>query len=242
MRGRVISICISAAALGLTAPLPASAFFGGVGGVVIDPTNLVQNTNSAINTLQQINNQIRQLQNEAQMLIDSADNLARLDQSSIDELHRILERIDGLMKQGDDLTYEVATSEQRYEEEFPESYSNLTNQEIVVQAMDQWKMARRSFGNAIRVQSGIVTSIAESKETLTRIVSQSQEAAGNLEVNQAGNQLIALSVEQQMQMQQLMAAQYRMSAVEHARRAAIEEQARVRHERFKGDGSAYTRN
>ncbi len=239
MRSRVISICVGSVALSMM-PLPASAFFGG--GVVIDPTNLVQNTNSAINSLEQINNQIRQLQNEAQMLIDSADNLARLDQTSIDELRRILERIDGLMKQGDDLTYEVATSEQRYEKEFPESYQNLTNQEIVVRAIDQWKMARRSFGNAIRVQSGIVTSIAESKETLTRIVSQSQEAAGNLEVNQAGNQLIALSVEQQMQMQQLMAAQYRMSAVEQARRAAIEEQARVRHERFKGDGSAYTRN
>ena len=36
--------------------------------VVVDPTNLVQNTLTAIRTLEQINNQIQQLQNEAQML------------------------------------------------------------------------------------------------------------------------------------------------------------------------------
>ncbi len=38
--------------------------------VVVDPTNLVQNTLTAIRTLEQINNQIQQLQNEAQMLMN----------------------------------------------------------------------------------------------------------------------------------------------------------------------------
>ena len=33
----------------------------------VDPVNLVQNTLTAIRTLEQINNQIKQLQNEAQM-------------------------------------------------------------------------------------------------------------------------------------------------------------------------------
>ncbi|MEL6729248.1 MAG: P-type conjugative transfer protein TrbJ [Pseudomonadota bacterium] len=241
MRSRVISVLLGATALSLISPQPADALFG-VGDVVIDPTNLVQNVNTAVNTLEQINNQIRQLQNEAQMLIDSAENLKRLDQNSINELRRILERIDVLMREGDEITYEVEESERRYEENFPESYEDLTNQEIVVRATDQWKLSRGNFGNAIRVQSAIVTSISESKETLTTLVNQSQSAAGNLEVNQAGNQLLALGVEQQMHMQQLMASHYRMLAVEQARRAAIEEQARVRHVRFKGDGSAYTRN
>lgn len=238
---RITTLILVVLTASMTATPPASALFG-VGDVVIDPTNLVQNVNTAVNTLEQINNQIRQLQNEAQMLLDSADNLKRLDQTSIDELRRVLERIDALMRKGDEITYEVSESERRYEENFPESYEHLTNQEIVVRATDQWKLARSSFGNAIRVQSGIVTSITESKETLTKLVAQSQEAAGNLAVHQAGNQLVALSVEQQMQMQQLMAAQYRMRAVEAARRAAIEEQARIRHERFRGDGAAYTRN
>ncbi len=49
------------------------------GDIVFDPTNLVQNTLTAIRTLEQINNQINQLQNEAQMLMNQARNLASLD-------------------------------------------------------------------------------------------------------------------------------------------------------------------
>lgn len=241
MRRRISSAILSIVAVAVSSAPPANALFG-VGDVVIDPTNLVQNVNTAVNTLEQINNQIKQLQNEAQMLIDSTQNLKRLDHSSIDELQAILKRIDDLMRKGDEITYEVAESERRYEENFPESYEDLTNQEIVVRATDQWKLSRSSFGNAIRVQSGIVSSISESQETLSELVGQSQMAEGNLAVNQAGNQLMALSIEQQMHVQQLMAAQYRMVAIEQARRAAVEEQARIRHQRFKGDGAAYTRN
>ncbi|CAN0499447.1 unnamed protein product, partial [Scytosiphon promiscuus] len=98
------------------------------------------------------------------------------------------------------------------------------------------------FRASIQVQSGIVTSIADARETLTDLVGESQAATGNLSVAQAGNQLVALSVEQQMQMQQLMAAQYRMVALEESRRAATREQARIRHKRFVGDGVAYTRD
>ena len=64
---------------------PAHALFG-VGDIVLDPTNLVQNTLTAVRTLEQINNQIRQLQNEAQMLINQARNLASLPSSVVGQL------------------------------------------------------------------------------------------------------------------------------------------------------------
>lgn len=241
MRRRIAAILISACAVNLMATPPADAIFG-VGDVVIDPTNLVQNVLTATRTLEQINNQIAQLQNETEMILNQVEDLKSLDFDTISDLKRILEQIDALMRQGEDISYEVATSEKRYEETFPESYKDLTNQEIVVRATDQWKTSRRAFGHSIQVQSGIVTAIAESRERLTTLIDKSQEATGNLAVSQAGNQLMALSVEQQMQMQSLMAAHYRMIATEQARRAAVEEQARIRHERFRGDGSAYTRN
>ena len=213
MRRRVTAVLVGMLGLSLTVPR-ADALLG-VGDVVIDPTNLVQNIVTATNTLEQINNQITQLQHEAQMLVNQAEDLKRLDYGSIEHLKRLLERIDTLMREADEISYEVEESERRYEEAFPESYEDVSNEEITAQAKDQW---------------------------LSELVTESQSASGNLSVAQAGNQLIALSVEQQMQMQQLMAAQYRMEAVEASRRAALEEQARVRHERFRGDGAAYTRN
>jgi len=90
--------------------------------------------------------------------------------------------------------------------------------------------------------SAIVSSIVESRDTLIDLVGESQSAGGNLAAAQAGNQLIALGVEQQMQMQQLMAAQYRAEALEAARRAAIDEQAREFHTRFMGERAAYRRD
>jgi len=50
---------------------PAHAFFGGgFGGIVYDPRNHAENILSAARALEQINNQIQQLQNDAQMLIN----------------------------------------------------------------------------------------------------------------------------------------------------------------------------
>lgn len=54
--------------------------------IVFDPTNYVQNVLTAARELQQVNNQITSLQNEAQMLINQARNLASLPYSSLQQL------------------------------------------------------------------------------------------------------------------------------------------------------------
>jgi len=237
----MIALLLGSASMTGLAALPANAILG-VGDIVIDPTNLVQNILTAANTLEQINNQIQQLQHEAQMLVNQAEDLKRLDYASTQHLKRLLERIDTLMREAGEVTYEVEQSERQYRKAFPDSYEDLSNEEIVEEAADQWRISRDAFRASIQVQSGIVTSIADARETLADLVGESQAATGNLSVAQAGNQLVALSVEQQMQMQQLMAAQYRMVALEESRRAASREQARIRHKRFVGDGAAYSRD
>jgi type IV secretion system protein TrbJ len=69
-------------------PSPAQAFFGGFGRIVYDPRNHAENILSAARALEQINNQIAQLQNEAQMLINQARNLASLPHSSLASLQQ----------------------------------------------------------------------------------------------------------------------------------------------------------
>ena len=54
--------------------------------VVFDPNNYAQNVLTAARALQQINNQIVSLQNQAQMLINQAKNLATLPFSSLLQL------------------------------------------------------------------------------------------------------------------------------------------------------------
>jgi type IV secretion system protein TrbJ len=65
-----LTAALLASALALTPSLatPAQAFlFGGGGRIVYDPRNHAENILSAARALDQINNQIAQLQNEAQM-------------------------------------------------------------------------------------------------------------------------------------------------------------------------------
>ena len=139
MRRRMIALLLSSvSSLGLVAP-PANALLG-VGDVVIDPTNLIQNILTATNTLQQINNQIQQLQHEAKMLVNQAEDLKRLDYASIEHLKRVFERIDTLMREASDVTYEVEASQRQYEEAFPDSYAALSNEEVAAEAADQWRI------------------------------------------------------------------------------------------------------
>jgi P-type conjugative transfer protein TrbJ len=135
MRRRVTAAILASIMMGTYAP-PASAFFG-LGRIVLDPSNLAQNISTATNTVRQINNQVRQLQNEARMILNQVEDLRSLDFNSIEELTRILEQIDALMRQSEEISYEVGESSRRYQETYPESYEDLTTDEIVVHALAQ---------------------------------------------------------------------------------------------------------
>ena len=63
-----------------TASAPARAQW-----IVFDPTNYAQNVLTAARELQQVNNEIQGLENQATMLINQARNLASLPYSSLDQ-------------------------------------------------------------------------------------------------------------------------------------------------------------
>ena len=81
---------------------------------VYDPTNYVQNVLQAARALQQINNQISSLQNEAQMLIGQAKNLASLPYSSLASLQAQVARTKALLGQAQRLAYDVTSIQQAF--------------------------------------------------------------------------------------------------------------------------------
>src|SRR3546814_19597487 len=85
--------------MGVTVPsTPAHAQF-----TVFDPSNYSQNLLTAARTLQQDNNQIQSLQNEATMLINQAKNLSRIDFPQLQAITQNLHQIDRLMGQAEDI-------------------------------------------------------------------------------------------------------------------------------------------
>jgi P-type conjugative transfer protein TrbJ len=69
---------------------------------------------------------------------------------------------------------------------------------------------------------------------------RSKNAAGALEVAQAGNELTSLGVKQSLQLESLLAAEQRAQTFSRARDLATENEARQRFRTFLGSGSGYT--
>jgi len=208
---------------------------------VFDPWNYAQNVVQAARALEQINNQIQSLQNEATMLQNMAKHLQRLDYSSLGQITGALQRIDGLMNQADGIAFEVGATDTAVRQQFPEQYdAAVTTDQFVADARTRWRNSMSAYRQTMRIQAQVVENVQADGATLSELVTASQGAVGSLQAQQATNQLLALSTKQQLQIQNLMAAQYRSEALDQARKAQAEEAARVATARFLGSGQAYT--
>src|SRR3546814_15708091 len=86
---------------------------------VFDPGNYSQNLLTAARTLQQINNQIQLLQNEANMLVNQAKNLTRIDFPELQPLTQTLQQVDRLMDQAQGNQSRVTGPDQQFRQLFP---------------------------------------------------------------------------------------------------------------------------
>ncbi|HEX4693641.1 P-type conjugative transfer protein TrbJ [Sphingomonas sp.] len=214
---------------------PAAAQF-----TVFDPTNYSQNLLTAARTLSQINNQIQSLQNEATMIMNQAKNLSRIDFPEMQQLTQTLQQIDQLMGQARGVSFRVGNVDSEFQRMFPQSFSDaLGSNANVVAARARLDASLAAFNQTMQVQAQVVGSVNADASALSSIVQKSQGAEGALQVGQATNQLLALAAKQQFQIQNMMAAQYRAEALEAARRAQAESDARAAAKKFLGSGTAY---
>lgn len=230
--------CAGSFAMALTVPLrPAHA----AGLVVFDPSNYSQTLLTAARTLQQINNQIQSLQNEAAMIVNQAKNLTRIDFPQLRAMTQTLQQIDRLMGQAQGIRFQVAGVDQQFKRLFPENFgAALKSNEHIIEARGRLDTAMAAFKQTMGVQAQVVENVQSDAQTLSELVGRSQGADGALQAQQATNQLLALTAKQQFQIQNLMAAQYRAESVEAARRVQAEQEARTATKKFLGSGTAYT--
>lgn len=237
---RLISTLLALGAAGSLAmaviETPAHAQF-----TVFDPSNYSQNLLTAARTLQQINNQIEALQNQAQMLLNQRKHLARVDFPELPAITRTMQQIDRLMAQARGIELKVATIDAQYAKLFPQDPGALSRTvDQVAAARSRLDVSRDGFRQAMAVQAQVIGNIDADARALAAIVARSQGAEGGLAAQQAANQLLALTARQQFQLQQLMVAQFRAEAIEAARRVQAQAEARTASRKFLGSGKAYT--
>lgn len=232
-----LAVLASSCVLALAAPGGTDAQF--FGGIVYDPSNYAQNLLTAVRTLTMINNQVKQLTNDAQMIVNQVKNLTSLPYTARAALNTRLAEIDALIKSAKSLAYDVAAIDAAFKSLYPEDYAAFTNAAMAADARKHWEEASRALHDAVLMQAKITETIAADLSTLDEIVMQSESAIGDLQVSQAANQLLALQAKQSMQTAELLAVNARADALDRARQLQMEERARVLRARFIGDGIIY---
>lgn len=242
MKHRILSAVLAASAammlVAAAVTVPASP---AVAIPVFDAGNYAQNVLQAARTLQQINQQVQALQNQAAMLRNMATNLQKLDYSSLGEMTSTLQKIDRLMGQAQGVDFKVDALDDQFRKLFPNSFDAFVKKDArIANANARLDAAMSGFRQTMGIQSQVVENVRDDAKLLAELVERSQGAAGGLEAQQAANQLLALTAKQQFQLQTMMAAQFRSEAMEQATRAQAASEARAATKRFLGTGKAYT--
>jgi type IV secretion system protein TrbJ len=208
--------------------------------IVYDPSNYAQNVLQAARALQQINNQITSLQNQTQMLLNQAKNLASLPYSSLQTIVQSLERTQQLLNEAQRVAYDVNQIDQAFQRLYPQGYTGATSsQQLVSDAKERWQNSLAAYQDALRVQAGAVGNLDTTRSETDILVSSSQSAVGTLQALQAGNQLAALQTRQLADLTAVVAAQSRAQSLAGARTTSNQEQAREQLSRFLGGRQSY---
>ncbi len=207
--------------------------------IVFDPSNYAQNVLTAARTLEQITNQITSLQNEAQMLINQAKNLASLPYSALQTLQQNVQRTQQLLSQAQGIAFNVQQIDQMFTQKYGNVSMSTTDKQMVADARSRWQNTVGGLQDAMRVQAGVVSNIDTNRTQMSALVSQSQGATGALQATQAGNQILALQSQQLSDLGALLASNGRASALTEAERTAAAEQGREQRRRFLTPSSGY---
>src|SRR5205823_913003 len=188
-----------------------------------------------------INNQVLQLQNEAQMLINEARNLTALPFSIVAQLRATLTLTTQLINQAQGIAYQLGQAQALFAHFYPPSYGpGVPGITMATDALQRWTYSLQALQTAISMQAQAAQNLASDEGSLATLVAQSQGAIGILQAAQATNQLLALQSRQSIQEQQLRLTQDRSAALEQARSVAAEARSREVRRRFLGNGTPYT--
>jgi P-type conjugative transfer protein TrbJ len=224
--GALLTSCIAGSAAQLT---------------VFDPANYQENLLSAARALEQINNQVRQLQNQVLMIQRMDQNLIKLGSTISPDLQRTLADMQSQLRAGEGIALRLQATQSGYEQLFPRQLSTaLSSDDMLRNARTRWDEEYAALQRTALLQGQIADGLEADSRLLTGALTRSLNAAGILEATQAGNELTALGVKQSLALQGLLTTQLRAETLTKFRDLATENEARQRFQTFLGTGSAYS--
>ncbi|WP_323993248.1 P-type conjugative transfer protein TrbJ [Nguyenibacter sp. L1] len=192
---------------------------------VFDGANFGQNVMIAARELQQIDNEISSLANQAR-------NLASLPLSTLSTLQSTISQTTALLNQAQNIAYSVQSVEQQYQQAYTSISASMSDSALFSQAQTRWQNAVSGFEDALKAQAQVVGNIPSDSSAMTQLVSASQSSTGALQAAQAGNQLLALQSRQLADVIAVLSANGRAQQLQQAREAVAEAEGQAQYAHF----------
>jgi P-type conjugative transfer protein TrbJ len=207
MKKALLASFLSALLVGSGAPVAQAQW------VVVDPTNLVENTISALQNVQTVLNQITQLSHEVQSLANEAQNLQNMPASvglgvitqytaQFGQLVTAMQSIGGIAQN-------VATLTAKYNATYPNTalaQGPLSNVNVMAQLTGWLNQSRSVYQGAYNTQAQVIASLPADTANVQTLLQTSGSSQGALSAIQAGNQLNGQVAAQLMKMNSQMAS------------------------------------
>ncbi len=193
-------------------PTPSTAI------TVFDPTNYAQNILQATRALEQINNQIRQIEQQAQMLTRNPLQLSPELQQSINQARQLFSAAQGL-------TFQVNQMSQQLHQLYPETWANFDLNQVGDRTQQWLQQDRAAIEDSMQAESRAAESIAAMQGRIDQAMQSSANAEGQTGVGQATNQLLGINAAQLAEIHALLIAQGRALETERLQRIASEQRA-----------------
>jgi P-type conjugative transfer protein TrbJ len=201
---------------------------------VIDPTNLAQNLLQATRALEQINNQIRQIEQQASMLAQNPLQLSPELTQSIGQARELFSTAQGL-------TFQVDQMSDQLRDLYPATWDDFDLGQIADRSQAWLREDRSAVERAMQAESRAAQELHGTQDRVNRALQSSASAQGQTGVGQATNQLLGINAAQLTEIHALLIAQSRALNTERMERLAREERAlAVQRRAFPTQGSTTT--
>ncbi len=181
--------------------------------VVTDPTNLIENTISALQNVQTVLNQITQISHEVQSLANQAQNLqnmpASVGLSVITQYTAQFGQLVTAMQSINGIAQNVATLTAKYNATYPNTalaQGPLSNANVMAQLTGWLNQSRSVYQGAYNSQAQVIASLPADTTNVQTLLQASGSSQGALSAIQAGNQLSGQVAAQLMKMNSQMAS------------------------------------
>lgn len=201
----------------------------GLGDVVIDPTNLAQNTLTAAQTLKSNTNEVLQLNQAIQGYIQDAKAFVAIPMSYVDQVSSLYAEYNNALNQARGMAYTVQNASAQFQALYDVGFQGNAGFMQRAQAMIG---QIRAASHAATQATALFTRLCAQQASVTTLIAASQIAPGSLGAQQATNQLLGVLADQQGSLQGMQATIGRVQVGYIMRQAVAEEQAQTNAQQF----------